>query len=279
MKKAFTITELLVAVSLLVVVLSACGIIFNYSIDSQRTAGATAEIMRNLRVITDQLNADFAGLRKDAPLVIKFATQNSISADSIVFFSTGDFQTSSDNTVRGNVARIYYGQSGNIGGIPNPLSDKDADRRNKILARKQVILAPDANASTGGDEYKAQSLIEDVKEYLFPSGSHVSVSGVWLDRPNVDPNNSNGISMYLAKGVDNFSIMLCGGDKDNEVVDSNNSINWWQPSAANEYFGFYGLNPSFKDYPEAIKFTFTLYDSKGILKTGRRFEHIVYIGK
>jgi hypothetical protein len=28
----------------------------------------------------------------------------------------------------------------------------------------------------------------------------------------------------------------------------------------------------------ALKFTFTLYDSKGILKTGRRFEHIVYIG-
>ena len=37
-----------------------------------------------------------------------------------------------------------------------------------------------------------------------------------------------------------------------------------------------------KDYkivfPEAIKFTFTLYDSKGIIKNGKKFTHIVYIG-
>ena len=267
MKKGFTITELLVAVGLLAVVLAACGIIFNYSIDSHRTAGATAEIMRNLRVITDQLNADFAGLRKDAPLVIEFSTQNGVSADSIVFFSTGDFQTSSDNTVRGNVARIYYGQAES----PDPLSD---DIRNKIIARKQVILAPDANASTGGDEYVAKSLIEEVKEYI---GSHVSVSDVWLDRPDVDPNTGSGISMYLAKGVDNFSITLCGSGFD--VTDNNDSINWLplQPSAAKEYFGFYPYYGRL--FPDAIKFTFTLYDSKGIIKTGRRFEHIVYIGK
>ena len=31
-------------------------------------------------------------------------------------------------------------------------------------------------------------------------------------------------------------------------------------------------------YPPALKFTFTLYDSKGILKGGRTFTHIVYIG-
>jgi len=264
MKKGFTITELLVAVGLLAVVLAACGIIFNYSIDSHRTAGATAEIMRNLRVITDQLNADFAGLRKDAPLVIEFSTQNGVSADSIVFFSTGDFQTSSDNTVRGNVARIYYGQAES----PDPLSD---DIRNKIIARKQVILAPDANASTGGDEYVAKSLIEEVKEYI---GSHVSVSDVWLDRPDVDPNTGSGISMYLAKGVDNFSIMICGSDGGNSVTDANHSINWRLKSGgAPAHFGFSTA------YPEAIKFTFTLYDSKGIIKTGRRFEHIVYIGK
>ncbi|HBR20121.1 MAG TPA: hypothetical protein DD726_07870 [Phycisphaerales bacterium] len=275
MKKAFTITELLVAVGLLAVVLAACGIIFNYSIDSHRTAGATAEIMRNLRVITDQLNADFAGLRKDAPLVIEFSTQNRVSADSVVFFSTGDFQTSSDNTVRGNVARIYYGQAT----VPTPTSILDMDRRNKILARKQVILAPDANTSVTGYECEARSLTQEVKEYIVSpdSVSGGSATGGWLGRPNIDPNNGSGISMYLAKGVDNFSITLCGSGFD--VTDNNDSINWLplQPSAAKEYFGFYPYYGRL--FPDAIKFTFTLYDSKGIIKTGRRFEHIVYIGK
>ena len=272
MKKAFTITELLVAVGLLAVVLAACGIIFNYSIDSHRTAGATAEIMRNLRVITDQLNADFAGLRKDAPLVIEFSTQNRVSADSVVFFSTGDFQTSSDNTVRGNVARIYYGQAT----VPTPTSILDMDRRNKILARKQVILAPDANTSVTGYECEARSLTQEVKEYIVSpdSVSGGSATGGWLGRPNIDPNNGSGISMYLAKGVDNFSIMICGSDGGNSVTDANHSINWRLKSGgAPAHFGFSTA------YPEAIKFTFTLYDSKGIIKTGRRFEHIVYIGK
>ncbi len=33
-----------------------------------------------------------------------------------------------------------------------------------------------------------------------------------------------------------------------------------------------------KFFPRALKFTFTLYDSKGIIKGGREFTHIVYIG-
>ena len=36
--------------------------------------------------------------------------------------------------------------------------------------------------------------------------------------------------------------------------------------------------PDISDWPKALKFTFTLYDSKGILKGGRTFTHIVYIG-
>ena len=59
MKKGFTISELLVAVGLLAAVLAVSGIIFNYSIEAQRTASATAKIMRTLRAITDQLNINF----------------------------------------------------------------------------------------------------------------------------------------------------------------------------------------------------------------------------
>ena len=32
-------------------------------------------------------------------------------------------------------------------------------------------------------------------------------------------------------------------------------------------------------YPKALKFTFTIYDSKGIIKDGRTFSHIVYLGE
>lgn len=247
MKKAFTITELLVAVGLLAVVLAASGIIFNYSIDAMRTTGATAEIMRNLRAITDQLDADFAGLQKDAPLVIRFDSSNGLRADSIVFFATGDFQDAS-GVVRGNVARIYYGQALD----PN------------LLARKQVILASSNPIPT--NEYDANSLIKEVKEYI---GSPGGVSGGWLSRPQVD--DGNNIPMYLAKGVDNFSIKYCSSTD----IDPNGTK--WQPlspiDGVPSYFG-YGTS-----YPDLIKFNFTLYDSKGILKTGRRFEYIVYIGK
>jgi len=31
-------------------------------------------------------------------------------------------------------------------------------------------------------------------------------------------------------------------------------------------------------YPNALRFTFTLYDSRGVLEDGRTFTHIVYLG-
>ncbi|MFA6186314.1 MAG: type II secretion system protein [Phycisphaerae bacterium] len=253
--KAFTITELLVAVGLLAVVLAACGIIFNYSIDAQRTAGATAEIMRNLRVITDQLNADFAGFM-GAPAY--FRTEGdpcSRTADSVVFLATGDFQDA-NGTVRGNVARIYYGQSGFINKIcPDPLSNAPDDVRNKILARKQVIIAPDANNST--DEYDAISVAEIQNKCLLTPGFY---KVAWLDsRPIIDvAGNPNSIKMYLVRGVDNFTIEYFGTISAGKMV-------WRWPTG---------------DFTSpALRFTFTLYDSKGIIKTGKRFEHIVYIGK
>jgi prepilin-type N-terminal cleavage/methylation domain-containing protein len=257
MKKAFTITELLVAVALLAVVLTACGVIFNYSIDSQRTAGATAEIMRNLRVITDQLNADFVGFM-GAPAFIGVSPgdPNIITADSIAFLSTGDFQTSSGSAVRGNVARIYYGQSGSIKGVPDPLSLNDGDRRNKILARRQVIIAPDANVLNAGDEYEVISLAKILSNY---EANNVCYKDAWLERPTIDiTGDPNSIRMYLVRGVDNLKIEYLAGI-------SAGKLDWRRP--AGDFSG------------QALRFTFTLYDSKGIIKTGRRFEHIVYIGR
>lgn len=255
MKKAFTITELLVAVGLLAAVLSASTIIFHYAIEAQRAAMATAEIMRTLRSITDQLNYDFQGVAdaNQAPMIMEFQNSSNIHADSIVFFSNGDFQTM-NGSVRGNIARIYYGQAYSPG---------------KILCRKQIILVP--NEQNSSKEYDSNSLSKLVNDYK--NSSH---NTDWLSRPTIDINDSNDISMYLAKNVNDFSISYC----DSKDIDTNGTIKW-QPvsplTGERNYFGV-GGDIGFKQYPALIKFTFTLYDSKKILKGGRKFEHIVYIG-
>jgi prepilin-type N-terminal cleavage/methylation domain-containing protein len=261
MKKAFTIMELLVAVGLLAVVLAVAGIIFNYSIDAQRTAAATAETMHTLRAITDQINIDFAGLQKNAPLIVGYIDSNNVRADSIVFFATGDFQTM-NGTVRGNTARIYYGQAEK----PDPNSTAPAVRKIKVLARKQIILAPAEPNST--NEYEPNSLEQEVEEYRNAPNPDI-VGSRWLRRPEVDPTDANEIPMYFAKGVDDFTITI-----DADVNSINHGIDWWpepndMPADGNDYV---------KGYPDLVKFTFTLYDSRGLFKNGRKFGHIVYIG-
>jgi hypothetical protein len=250
---------------LLAVVLTACGIIFNYSIDAQRTAGATAEIMRNLRAITDQLNADFAGYV--GPGIIEPNSFGQMNADEIEFIATGDFQTAgvygaNNQTVRGNIARIYYGQATS----PNPLSDLPDDIRNKILARKVVIITPGASSAvndcvnTGGingSECEPNSLIiiQKKTKYELVNNYH------WLARPTINlSSDPNSIRIYLVRGVGNLKIEYLQWPVSSK-------LNWQTPV------------PTDSVNTPALRFTFTLYDSKGIIKTGRRFEHIVYIGK
>ena len=52
------------------------------------------------------------------------------------------------------------------------------------------------------------------------------------------------------------------------VKNINNQLIW---NSTNEVWGWNEI------WPKAIKFTFTLYDSKGIIKGGRTFTHIVYL--
>ena len=126
MRKAFTLMELVVALAILAVVLSFAGVIFRVSIDSHRLALANAEIMQKLRVITEQLDADFRSLRKDGEIFVVWAAEHKRQADypqidptdkrslafdrfdRIMFFANGDFQTYGANPERGNVARICY---------------------------------------------------------------------------------------------------------------------------------------------------------------------------
>jgi prepilin-type N-terminal cleavage/methylation domain-containing protein len=289
MKKAFTLIELLVAVGILAMILAFASLIFRFSIDSHRTASANAEIMRKLRAITDQLNTDFQGFIKDPYPVVAFETTsddpNGIRSDRIIFFANGDFQSTrqylyvkpvgSDGlkTIYGDAARIYYGQSSK----PDPKTNNPQDCRKVILARKMQILTDDdtlydtdPNDPNDPNEYTKRSLSE--WNLIEPPTDDNDLS-IWIGRPNVqidsnDPNRTQEIiPMFMAEGVHNFKIELLEDVNDGSLV-------WWpsnqQVSEQDDYDGTTG-------FPPAMKFTFTLYDSKGVIKSGRTFTHIVYL--
>jgi len=153
-KRGFTIVEMLVAIGLLTALLAGSAVIFSVSVQAQRTAKATSEIARRLRAITDQLNADFAGLQKDAPLAIWFEYDSTTGNrhDQILFFADGDFQTTKQykstndtiiGTISGNVARVYYGQADEIDYASRTNTDKavvNGYEVFKTLARRQHVL-------------------------------------------------------------------------------------------------------------------------------------------
>lgn len=159
MKKAFTITELLLAITLMVVLIAASGIVFKTAVKAYRTASATAEIARKLRGITDQLNADFKSLRKDGEIFIFWLpypvdddgdgqVDRYERFDRIMFFADGDFQSYNEwpmndpagAVIHGNTARISYMLAEDYMG--NKAQQKVDQER--VLARSQHIYAAEA---------------------------------------------------------------------------------------------------------------------------------------
>ena len=118
MRRAFTLIELVVAIGILAIIIAFAGIIFKVGAESHRMAVANAEIMQKLRVITEQLNADFRGLRKEGEIFVVWEADpvsNDPNAferfDRIMFFTAGDFQAfdaDAGSVVRGDVARVCY---------------------------------------------------------------------------------------------------------------------------------------------------------------------------
>jgi prepilin-type N-terminal cleavage/methylation domain-containing protein len=181
MKKAFTLIELVVAVALLALVFLFAGTIFKVSINAYRTSVANAEIMQKLRAITDQLNADFKGLRKDGEIFVIWKASKLDAAaaqyddyrdcdndgyerfDRIMFFADGDFQSynTDPKLVSGNVARICYMLAKNGSGERaedyNDLNlteighkHREEKRRGRILSRTQHILTADSDTKLAG---------------------------------------------------------------------------------------------------------------------------------
>lgn len=358
MKKAFTLIELMVAVGLLAVVLSFAGVIFNVSIESHRMASANAEISQKLRAITDQLNADFGGVRTDAPLLIWFekGPDDDLNRyDQIMFFADGDFQSiqlydgsplrpwNTGTPIQGNTARVQYGQARvEVVGAdksPSPQTVSDPNKlepQQRVLGRRQHILTlpPDATEPNRPREWPAKNLADfydrtetypywpnDVYEHdslslaewqAVDDGDYDDddiLRACFDDRPLVGLYDPNTYHNLMCEGVGSFAIQWAYWDDGDERF-------YWFPSddpagdgskpshfelMANYDFGVYFNIPGsitypdwhsisdaesqagedFFPYPKALKFTFRLYDSRGLIKEdgrkGREFTHIVYL--
>jgi len=293
MKKAFTLIELVVTIALLAMVIFFASEIFKVSVDAHRTSGANAEIMQKLRAITDQLNADFKGFRWSPLFKVDFGFGESeidgqtvgVRSDGILFFANGDFQstmqhghTAEDKTVVGNVGGIFYG----LADVPSYSPQERLNPRKKILMRRQTILTADSDwdnmdlgdAGEYSDEKGASSLSEVAAKQVSVGDWNTPDMRALISNRNLDVTNTDDLVKYMAKGVDDFSIQYVGW----EYPDRNFEFNEWRPTNDDLRNNEWNDSKIIRIVPSALKFTFKLYDSKGIIKNGKTFTHIVYLG-
>jgi prepilin-type N-terminal cleavage/methylation domain-containing protein len=280
--KAFTLIELVVAIAILVIVISFAGVIFKVSINSHRTAMANAEIMQKLRAITDQLNIDFKGFRKDGYLVLysdllnrkeygNSPTSADFRADRLFYFSTGDSQSWFATNVRSNISKVYFGHDyRSLYDAAFPVSKWSLARDVKLMTpgSPQLVDSNDVSfaafrANVVGTENEAQNLLtygipidvqanpDDVRGLMCQNVGEIKIE--WTNGLKAPGDMMLWFGPLLPSG---FPVEVPGPPY----------IATWTPMTAEQY------------WPKALKFTFTLYDSKGILKQGRTFTHIVYFG-
>lgn len=366
-RRGFTLIEIVVAIGVMAMVIVFAGTIFKTSIASYRVATAQAEIMQKFRAITDQLNNDFRGLRKNAPLFIWFQLDpNNINnrLDQIMFFADGDFQSTqtynvsstspyngyivpqpSGSPVVSNLARIYYGHAQSIDpNYKNNLNDpRNMQPYNRLLSRRQHLSIANPNSGLQYWHFPAYDssgflVVDAVQNDWFehdtnslsqwqtaandPAKNTTNVNNIITgcfgpdvyysnNRPIVNLANADTLHLLMAEKVGSFSVQWSYS-----YTNAGQTYVYWWPSIAPDGsgnlansdfvkmptspFGFYfntaAPAPSFSNwfsysgatgfyypaikpvFPQALKFTFTLYDSRGVFKDGQTFTHIVYIG-
>lgn len=268
-KKAFTLMELMVAVAILAMVISFTSVIFKVSIGAHRTAKANAEIMQKLRAITDQLNADFKGLPEDGYLILRCElisrkeyagdpNSKNFRSDRLYYFCEGDFQSWFDSN-RSNIARIYFGHDS------NSISDNSRPANKWSLARDVVLLTPGYGPKGDYVNLSYADFKADIANTLIDANS-LLINRVPINS-QADPND---IRRLMCQNTGEIKIEWTDG------VDPNSHLINWQPSpspTAGNFVPFLWV-PSMPK-PKALRFTFTLYDSRRILKEGQTFTHIV----
>ncbi len=288
--RGVTLVELLVAVVIMIMVLLMTSMIFKSSTEASGRATAHADIMRQLRALTEQIDKDFAHLRPDMPMAVCFEgdwedydndgfNDGFIRHDRIVFFTHGDFQDVYG--IRGNLARIFYGQSSDT--LNTPETETISPER-RILARRTKILTPDSTlglvshpASTGWgaspaytaisasnyDEITYENATEsEWKQDVFQSyvDHHLRVNTAALPdnpaarrsimrRPNISlASNDLTQSMYFLPDTTNFQIDVWFGGTSAAFAGINNYwVNRWLPDIIDIDSGVFMINAGSTD--------------------------------
>ena len=276
-RRGFTLIELVVAIGIMAMVVVFAGVVFKTSIASYRVASAQAEIMQKFRAITDLLNSDFQGLRKDGYLILQDQYVGAFRSDRLYFFSTGDFQSWYNSAVRSNIARIYLGH----------------DRTSLTYAVNLWRLAQDVNLLTPGMLGGDYNDVDFAWCQVYPTEIIAEANGMFLNPPNINTNDSNSLRRLLCENAGQFQIEWTDG-----TIDANSAIVWFGLNNPKSIGFDYAAGPYYEAtwqpatsadlWPKAIKFTFTLYDShydsqgvfrsQGVFKNGQTFTHIVYLG-
>ncbi|MHC4758204.1 MAG: PilW family protein [Planctomycetota bacterium] len=227
-QKGFTLIELVVAIAILGFIVSSMGIIFKISIETYRTALANAEIMQKFRAISTQLDNDFQNVQKDAPLIIWFQHDENGRYDKMMFFATGDFQSTqryfqppasttdvplayqdedytsisgqNHKSVRGNMARIYYGLANMKEGasILMPWDVKDERLGERILTRRRHILTSDA----GLIEWPDKDLYDFKEPYVDPLVPNLAINERFEhDRLSINQWKNIDIEKYKSENI------------------------------------------------------------------------------
>jgi hypothetical protein len=221
--------------------------------------------MQKFRAITDQLNNDFQGLRKDGYLILYSTYAGTVRSDRLYFFSTGDFQSWYDSNVRSDIARIYLGH----------------DRASFANTVNHWRLAQDVNLLTPGRSGGDYKDVNFAWCQVHPTEIVAEANGIFLNPPYINTTDSNTLGRLLCENAGQFQIEWTDGTAYSEIVwfgfnnikgigfDYYNNVGLyyeatWQPTTSADL------------WPKALKFTFTLYDSQG--RNGQTFTHIVYLG-
>ncbi len=206
------------------------------------------------------------------------------------------------------------------GRYPSDLRDKDrllARRQHILTADEDLEEWPDADMSDFHDVwnewYEHDSLsLAHWKTIDWGNDGDVIVDTCFEFRPLIDMDDPNTFHKLMCEGVGSFAIQWAYWDYGDERfywfpsndpdgdghnidshfdlmgdefgiyfnIPSSTIITGWDPIEDAEYEPGDYFPSNF--YPKALKFTFTLYDSKGIIKkdgrAGRTFTHIVYLG-
>jgi prepilin-type N-terminal cleavage/methylation domain-containing protein len=277
MRKAFTLIELIVALGLLAMVLVFASAIFQASIGAQQMAVANGEIMQKLRIITQQLDADFQGIlssyggqptiRTETYTDANTGLQKERRSDSLAFFANGAYQSTrqygqnNDQTIVGSVASILYATPD-----PNSYTSRPAPRE-RLLLRCQTILYPAASDDPlqKWSDWQGEYCCTSLEQWRLDPPYRKKTGDYWAKQPLIDPRDPKEYqSKCLARGVDNFTISYF----DSKAEPTEDHIPWTRES-----------DTEMKTAPRAFKFEFTLYDSKGIIRGGRTFSHIVLLDR